>query len=171
MTTDHISASIATSEEIAAAVRIFLNTPSIRDIFKSMVADAVLSTMSDTLERASVSCSNEQARFRNILSVHIEAAVGEATRYLINEDAARDFIRDEIESEPRYFTRAVESAVENALDTDAIVEDAKTQVLDDLDLGADIKDHISEYFDDDDNAIAIARKVVDNLAVSVKPTL
>jgi hypothetical protein len=137
MTTDHISASIATSEEIAAAVRIFLNTPSIRDIFKSMVADAV----------------------------------GEATRYLINEDAARDFIRDEIESKPRYFTRAVESAVEDALDTDAIVEDAKTQVLDDLDLGADIKDHISEYFDDDDNVLAIARKVVDNLAVSVKPTL
>ena len=161
MTTDHISASIATSEEIAAAVRILLNTPSIRDIFKSMVADAVLSTMSDTLERASVSCSNEQARFRNILSVHIEDAVGEA----------RDFIRDEIKSEPRYFTRAVESAVENALDTDAIVEDAKTQVLDDLDLGADIKAHISEYFDDDDNALAIARKVVDSLAVSVKPTL
>jgi hypothetical protein len=137
MTTDHISASIATSEEIAAAVRIFLNTPSIRDIFKSIVRDEII----------------------------------EATRYLLTEDTARDFIRDEIESEPRYFIRAVESAVENVLDTDAIVEDAKTQVLDDLDLGADIKDHISEYFDDDDNALAIARKVADNLAVSVKPTL
>jgi hypothetical protein len=165
MTTDHISASIATSEQIAAAVRIFFNTPAVRDIFKSMVADAVLSTMSDTLERPSVSCSNEQARFREILSVHINALVDDGTRDFITEDSARDFIREEIESEPRYFIRAIERAVENTIDTDAIVEDAKTQVLDNL--GADIKDHISEHFDDDDNFAPLAKRIIESICISI----
>lgn len=109
------------------------------------ILDQVLPLLTKALDNPS---TREESRFSDTLGRIISADIDEATRYLINEDSARQFLRDELEGEPRYFTRAVESAVKASIDTDDIASTAKDRVLEDLDLDdLNIEDKINEVLD------------------------
>jgi hypothetical protein len=178
---DHITDDLTTDMAIAAALRTFLTSPAIISMIQACVTEAanaeVQRLISDdrilNVVSAAISapCSPAQSRLSDKLGSVIRADIAEETRNLLSEDSARDFIRDELESSPRYFTRAVESAIEGSIDTDDIADIAKDRVLEDLDLDSDVSDKISEYFDDDDNLRSITRRVVDSFSISITPSI
>lgn len=156
--TDHITDELTSDMAIAAALRTFLTSPPIISMIQACVTEAttaeVQRLMASSLILDNVTAalrspsSTAQLRLSDALGALIRADIEESTRYLLNEDSARDFIRDELESEPRYFTRAVESAVEASIDTDEIASNAKDRVLEDLDLDdLNIEDKINEVLD------------------------
>jgi hypothetical protein len=178
---DHITNDITDDIAIASAVRTFLASPAIVSLLKALVTEATtaevqrLMASSLILDNVTVALrspsSPAQSRLSDTIGSLINEDIAEATRDFLTEDAARDFIRDELESEPRYFRRAVETAVDCHIDPDSLADTVKDKVIEDIDLGDDIASAVGSYFDDDDNVVSLARKVVDNISVSVKPGL
>jgi len=178
--TDHITDDLTSDMAIAAALRTFLTSPAIISMIQACVTEAanaevqrlmsddrILNVVTAALKSPATAA---QSRFSDTLGDVVRGDIEEATRYLLNEDSARDFIRDELESEPRYFLRAVETAVDANIDTDSIADIVKDRVMDEIDLGDDIADKIGDYFDDDDNIRSITSRVVDSFSVSVTVT-
>lgn len=170
--TDHINNNLDTDIAIAEAVRTFLSSPAIVSIVQACVTEAanaeVQRLVSDdrilntVFKAINTPATTAESRLYDTVEKMIRDETSDATRYLLNENDARDFIRDELESEPRYFTRAVEAAVDATIDTDTIAERVREDI--------DIDDSISSYFDDDDNLGSLTRKVVDAICVSVTVT-
>jgi hypothetical protein len=180
---DHINNDLTDDIAIASALRTFLTSPAIiavlqpsinkavteavsAEFMRRLLADHILSTVSSALTHP---YTDAQSRFSDILGDVIRKDIEESTRNLLNEDSARDFFREELGSEPRYFIRAVENAVENTIDTDEIANIVKDKVSDDLDLDTDIADKVSDYFDDDDNLRLVTKRVIDSISISITP--
>jgi hypothetical protein len=194
---DHITDDLTTDMAIAAALRTFLTSPAIISMIQACVTEAanaeVQRLISDdrilNVVSAAISapCSPAQSQLSDKLGSVIRADIAEETRNLLSEDRARDFIRDEIEDEPHYFTRAIERVADSYIDIDDIVDTVKDQVIDDLDLDnlgiddkinevlesrtADIGDHIVEYFDDDGNLRSLTKRVVESISISITPSI
>jgi hypothetical protein len=190
---DHITDELTSDIAIAHALRTFLSSPAITSMIQACVTEAanaeVRRLMSsdrilDTVWKAiSSPATIAESRLRDSVEKLIRDETSDATRYLLNEDTARDFIRDELESQPRYFTRAIEGIVEASVDTDEIVDTVKDRVIEDIDLDdlgiedkinealgsrpADIGDHIVEYFDDDDNLAALTKRIIESVSISI----
>jgi hypothetical protein len=170
--TDHINNNLDTDIAIAEAVRTFLASPAIISMIRACVTEAanaeVQRLVSDdrilntVFKAINTPATTAESRLSDTLGRLIRDDIEEANRYLLNEDDARQFLRDELEGEPRYFTRAVEAAVDATIDTDTIIKLVKD--------GIDIDNSIFEYFDDDDNLGSLTRKVVDAICVSVTVT-
>jgi hypothetical protein len=192
---DHITDELTSDIAIAHALRTFLSSPAITSMIQACVTEAanaevqrlisddrILNVVTAAIS-ASFPSSPAQSRLSDKLGSVIRADIAEETRYLLNEDTARDFIRDELESQPRYFTRAIENIVEASVDTDEIVDTVKDRVIEDIDLDdlgiedkinealgsrtADIGDHIVEYFDDDDNLAALTKRIIESVSISI----
>ena len=105
----------------------------------------------------------------------IQACVTEAAnaevRRLMSADLIRNAIEDELEEEPRYFTRAIERVVDAHIDVDSISDNIKEQVLDDIDLDGVVGDKLIEHLDDDDNLRSITRRVVESISISITPSI
>jgi hypothetical protein len=99
-----------------------------------------------------------------------EAANAEVRR-LMSADLIRNAIEDELEEEPRYFTRAIERVVDAHIDVDSISDNIKEQVLDDIDLDGVVGDKLIEHLDDDDNLRSITRRVVESISISITPSI
>jgi hypothetical protein len=177
---DHINNDLTDDIAIASALRTFLTSPAIISMIRACVTEAanaevkrvmspdhILSTVSSALTHP---YTDAQSRLSDILGDVIRKDIEESTKYLLNEDSARDFIREELESEPRYFRMAVERAVDCHIDTDSIVDTVKDRVSDNLDLDTDIADKVSDYFDDDDNLRSVTKRVIDSISISITPS-
>jgi len=177
---DHINNDLTNDIAIAAAVRTFLSSPAILSVLQACVTEAAnaevqrLTSSDRILDTVWKALNNPATAAESRLYVSVEKMIrdetSDATRYFLNEDSARDFIRDELESGPRYFTRAVESAVENTIDTDSIADTVKDKVSDDLDLDSDIADKVIDYFNDDDNLHSVTKRVIESISITITPS-
>jgi hypothetical protein len=182
---DHINNDLTDDIAIASALRTFLSSPAITSLLQPLINKAVADAVSSEFMRRLLSdhildtvtaalkhpdLSGSQARLSDTIGALIRADIEESTRYLLNEDSARDFIRDELESGPRYLIRAVESALEYAIDTDSIVDTVKDRVRENLDLDTDIADKVIDYFDDDDNLHSVTKRVIESISISITPS-
>jgi hypothetical protein len=99
-----------------------------------------------------------------------EAANAEVQR-LMSADRIRNAIRDELEDEPHYFTRAIERVADSYIDIDDIADTVKDRVIDDLDLDTVVSDKLIEHFDDDDNLRFMTKRVVESISISITPSI
>jgi hypothetical protein len=178
---DHIDNNLTTDIAIASALRTFITSPAIISMIQACVAEAaaaevqrlmsddrILNTVSSALKSPATAA---QSRLSDTLGYVIRGDIEEATKYFLNEDSARDFIREELEDHPRYFLRAIETAVDANIDTDSIADIVKDKVVEEIDLGDDIADKIGDYFDDDDNIRSITKRVIDSISITITPSV
>jgi hypothetical protein len=178
---DHIDNDLTADIAIASALRTFLTSPAIISMIQACVTEAaaaevqrlmsddrILNTISSALKSPATAA---QSRLSDTLGYVIRGDIEEATKYFLNEDSARDFIREELEDEPRYFLRAIETAVDANIDTDSIADTVKDKVVEEIDLGDDIADKIGDYFDDDDNIRSITKRVIDSISITITPSV
>jgi len=181
---DHITDNTVADIAIASAFRAFISDPAIASILRAAVTEAaaaevkrvmspdhILSVVSSALTHP---YTDAQSRFSDILGDVVRKDIEEATRYYLTEDGIRDFLRDEMDDGARWFSRCLDTAIENAIDLNDIADTVKSKIEDDLDisdLDSKIADKIIDHFNDDDNVLSVARAVASNLVVAAKPSL
>jgi hypothetical protein len=126
---DPITDNLNTDIAIASAVRTLLTTPAILTVFNDAIAAAV--------------------------KQQVDLALAAAVDEMLHADNISNAIRDELEGEPRWFRSTVENIIENHIDTDEIADEAKSKVIENLDLDElNIEDKVNEIIDNRDTALS-----------------